>query len=88
MGWFSSFFQSVFSPFFPKPPSPPKSKPKSTPTPTPTPTPIDIPTGITMGGYGGQTIMTGSMGIEEEANVAQTVLGGSKKGKAKTGAYA
>jgi len=87
MGWFSSFFQSIFSPFFPKPPSP---KPKPTPTPT-TPTPIapmDIPTGITMGGYGGQTIMTGATGVEEEANVAQTVLGGSKKGKAKTGAYA
>ena len=82
MGWFSNFFQSVFSPFFPKPPSPPKPKPK--PTPTPTPSPIDIPT---MGGYGGQTIMTGATGVEEEANVAQTVLGGSKKGKAKTGAY-
>ena len=82
MSWFSSFVQSMFSPFFPKPPSPPKPKPK--PTPTPTPSPIDIPT---MGGYGGQTIMTGSMGIEEEANVAQTVFGGSKKGKAKTGAY-
>ena len=86
MGWFSSFFQSIFSPFFPKPPSPPKPKP--TPTPTPTPSPIDIPSGITMGGYGGQTIMTGATGVEEEANVAQTILGGSKKGKAKTGAYA
>jgi hypothetical protein len=41
-----------------------------------------------MGGYGGSTIMTGATGVEEEANVAQTVLGGSKKGKAKTGAYA
>ena len=82
MSWFSSFVQSIFSPFFPKPPSPPKPKPK--PTPTPTPSPIDIPT---MGGYGGQTIMTGATGVEEEANVAQTVLGGSKKGKAKTGAY-
>ena len=83
MGWFSNFFQSVFSPFFPKPPSPPKPKPKPKPTPTPTPTPIDIPTGD----YGGQTIMTGSAGIEEEANVAQTVLGGAKKGKNKMGVY-
>ena len=88
MGWISSLITSIFSPFFPKPPSPPKPKPKPTPTPTPTPSPIDIPSGITMGGYGGQTIMTGATGVEEEANVAQTVLGGSKKGKAKTGAYA
>jgi hypothetical protein len=88
MGWFSSFFQSIFKPFFPKSPSPPKPKPTPTPTPTPTPSPIDIPSGITMGGYGGQTIMTGATGVEEEANVAQTILGGSKKGKAKTGAYA
>ena len=70
--------------WFPKP----KPKPMPTPTPTtPTPSPIDIPSGITMGGYGGSTIMTGATGVEEEANVAQTVLGGSKKGKAKTGAY-
>lgn len=71
--------------WFPKP----KPRPMPTPTPTtPTPSPIDIPSGITMGGYGGSTIMTGATGVEEEANVAQTVLGGSKKGKAKTGAYA
>ena len=78
MGFFSNFFKSKIQP------SPPKPKP----TPTPTPSPIDIPTGITMGGYGGQTIMTGATGVEEEANVAQTVLGGSKKGKTKLGVYA
>ena len=58
--------------------------PTPTPTPTPTPSPIDIPT---MGGYGGLTIMTGATGVEEEANVAQTVLGGSRKGKNKLGVY-
>ena len=73
--------------WFPKPKPRPMPTPTPTPT-TPTPSPIDIPTGITMGGYGGQTIMTGATGVEEEANVAQTVLGGSKKGKNKMGVYA
>tara|TARA_R100000687_G_C6440105_1_gene160096 strand:- start:1060 stop:1302 length:243 start_codon:yes stop_codon:yes gene_type:complete len=80
MGFFSSFFQSKLQP------SPPKPKP--TQTQTQTLSPIDIPTGISTGGYGGQTIMTGATGVEQEANVAQTLLGGSRKGKAKTGAYA
>ena len=31
--------------------------------------------------------MTGATGVEEEANVAQTVLGGSRKGKNKLGVY-
>ena len=33
--------------------------------------------------YGGQTIMTGSAGIEEEANVQKTVLGGGTTKKKK-----
>ena len=72
--------------WFPKPkPSPP---PPPASAPTPTPTVASVPsTAFTIGGYGGSTIMTGATGVEEEANVAQTVLGGSKKGKAKTGAY-
>jgi len=70
--------------WFPKPK--PKPMPKPTPS-TPVSTPIDIPTGITVGGHGGQTILTSSMGIEQEANVAQTVLGGAKKGKNKMGVY-
>ena len=32
-------------------------------------------------GYGGSTIMTGSSGVEEEANVSKTVLGGNVKKK-------
>ena len=32
--------------------------------------------------------MTGATGVEQEANVAQTVLGGSTKGKNKMGVYA
>ena len=32
-------------------------------------------------GYGGSTIMTGSEGLEEEANVSKTVLGGNVKKK-------
>ena len=31
------------------------------------------------GSYGGQTIMTGSTGVEDEANVQKTVLGGATK---------
>lgn len=31
------------------------------------------------GAYGGQTIMTGSSGVEDEANVQKTVLGGAAK---------
>ena len=70
--------------WFPKPK--PKPMPKPTPIPsTPVSTPIDIPKGIS--GHGGQTILTSSMGIEQEANVAQTVLGGAKKGKNKMGVY-
>ena len=34
--------------------------------------------GATLGaGYGGSTMMTGAGGVEEEANVAKTVLGGA-----------
>ena len=71
----------VIKKWFPKPKSPVIAPP---PTPVaPTPTPIDIPTS----GYGGSTIMTGSTGVEQEANVAQTLLGGSPKGKNKMGVY-
>ncbi|BAQ85934.1 hypothetical protein [uncultured Mediterranean phage uvMED] len=35
-------------------------------------------------GYGGSTIMTGSEGVEEEANVSKTVLGGNVKKKKTT----
>ena len=70
--------------WFPKP----KPSPPPPPAAAPTPTVASVPsTAFTIGGYGGQTIMTGSMGIEEEANVAQTVLGGGK-GKKKLGVYA
>ena len=37
--------------------------------------------GATLGaGYGGSTMMTGASGVEEEANVAKTVLGGASQG--------
>tara|TARA_Y100000768_G_scaffold205700_1_gene154980 strand:- start:690 stop:953 length:264 start_codon:yes stop_codon:yes gene_type:complete len=35
------------------------------------------------GAYGGQTIMTGSSGVEDEANVQKTVLGGGTTKKKK-----
>jgi hypothetical protein len=31
------------------------------------------------GAYGGQTIMTGASGVEDEANVQKTVLGGAAR---------
>jgi hypothetical protein len=34
-------------------------------------------------GYGGSTIMSSASGVEEEANVAKTVLGGGRKRKIK-----
>lgn len=37
--------------------------------------------GATLGaGYGSSTMMTGASGVEEEANVAKTVLGGASTG--------
>ena len=74
--------------WFPKPKPAPPPPPPAAPTPIPTTPVASVPsTAFTIGGYGGSTIMTGSMGIEEEANVAQTVLGGGK-GKKKLGVYA
>tara|TARA_B100000424_G_C22890484_1_gene473686 strand:- start:13 stop:279 length:267 start_codon:yes stop_codon:yes gene_type:complete len=35
------------------------------------------------GAYGGQTIMTGSSGVEDEANIQKTVLGGGTTKKKK-----
>ena len=35
------------------------------------------------GAYGGQTIMTGASGVEDEANVQKTVLGGGTSKKKK-----
>tara|TARA_B100000519_G_C14107306_1_gene374018 strand:+ start:421 stop:687 length:267 start_codon:yes stop_codon:yes gene_type:complete len=35
------------------------------------------------GSYGGQTIMTGASGVEDEANVQKTVLGGGTTKKKK-----
>ena len=35
------------------------------------------------GSYGGQTIMTGASGVEDEANTQKTILGGGKKKKVK-----
>ena len=52
------------------------------------PAPTDAKTSSVMaaskaGSYGGQTIMTGASGVEDEANVQKTILGGGKKKKVK-----
>ncbi len=50
---------------------------------------VDAPTKVSKrqtlasSGHGGSTIMTGSEGIEDEANVAKTALGTGKKKKVK-----
>ena len=53
------------------------------------PVQADVPTKVSKrqtlasSGHGGSTIMTGSEGIEDEANVAKTALGMGKKKKVK-----
>ena len=52
------------------------------------PAPTDAKTSSAMaaskaGSYGGQTIMTGASGVEDEANVQKTILGGGKNKKIK-----
>jgi len=47
------------------------------------PTKVNKRQTLAASGHGGSTIMTGSEGLEEEANVAKTALGMGKKKKIK-----
>tara|TARA_B100000035_G_C20866531_1_gene494200 strand:- start:59 stop:316 length:258 start_codon:yes stop_codon:yes gene_type:complete len=63
-------------------------QPAQTQAPVDAPAPTDAKTSSAMaaskaGSYGGQTIMTGASGVEDEANVQKTILGGGKKKKIK-----
>ena len=63
-------------------------QPAQTQAPVDAPAPTDAKTSSAMaaskaGSYGGQTIMTGASGVEDEANVQKTILGGGKKKKVK-----
>jgi hypothetical protein len=50
---------------------------------TPTSSKVDKRSTLAASGHGGSTIMTGSEGLEEEANVQTTALGMGKKKKIK-----
>ena len=65
-----------------------QQQPAQTQAPVDAPAPTDAKTSSAMaaskaGSYGGQTIMTGASGVEDEANVQKTILGGGKKKKVK-----
>ena len=64
-------------------PAPQPATPAQTTTPT---TPAKTASAMAQtnaGAYGGSTIMTGASGVEDEANVSKTILGGGKKKKVK-----
>ena len=50
---------------------------------TPTSSKVDKRSNLAASGHGGSTIMTGSEGLEDEANVQKTALGMGKKKKVK-----
>ena len=51
------------------------------PAQTATPTKVTKRTTLAKSGYGGSTVMTGSEGVEDEANLSKAVLGGNLKRK-------
>ena len=57
----------------------PKDKANAVAQPQTSANAVAQPQTLAASGYGGSTIMTGSSGVEEEANVSQTLLGGKKK---------
>lgn len=63
-------------------PAPQPATPAQTTTTTPAKTSSAMAAN-NAGAYGGSTIMTGASGVEDEANVAKTILGGGKKKKVK-----
>ena len=63
-------------------PAPQPATPAQTTTTTPAKTSSAMAAN-NAGVYGGSTIMTGASGVEDEANVSKTILGGGKKKKVK-----
>ena len=61
-------------------PAPAPTAPQTAPT---QPKTVGAMAASNAGAYGGQTIMTGSSGVEDEANVQKTVLGGGTTKKKK-----
>ena len=59
----------------------PKDKANAVAQPQTSANAVAQPQTLAASGYGSSTIMTGSSGVEEEANVSQTLLGGNVKKK-------
>ena len=77
MGGVSRVIKSVFT--APKAPAPVQvAQPQTAPEPKVQPE-TQMKAKMVGAGYGGQTILSGATGVEEEANIAKTVLGGGKK---------
>ena len=76
------FIRAVSKAIFGSPSQPPVVQTVQTPV-AQTPEPTDKTTRQKLmgSGYGGQTIMTSASGVEDEANVQKTILGGGKKRK-------
>ena len=76
------FVRAVSKAIFGSPSQPPVVQQAQTPV-AQTPEPSDKTTRQKLmgSGYGGQTIMTSASGVEDEANVQKTILGGGKKRK-------
>jgi hypothetical protein len=74
--------RSIARAVFGSPSQPPVVQPVQTPV-AQTPEPTDKTTRQKLmgSGYGGQTIMTSASGVEDEANVQKTILGGGRKRK-------
>ena len=79
MGGVSRVIKSVFT--APKTPAPVQvAQPQTAPEPKTQVQPeTQMKAKMVGAGYGGQTILSGATGVEEEANIAKTVLGGGKK---------
>ena len=76
------FVRAIAKAVFGSPSQPPVVQQVQTPV-AQTPEPTDKTTRQKLmgSGYGGQTIMTSASGVEDEANVQKTILGGGKKRK-------
>ena len=86
MGGFVRAIRRVFSrpaPVVIQQPAPQPAPTAPQTAPATQPKPAGAMAASNTGAYGGQTIMTGSSGVEDEANVQKTVLGGGTTKKKK-----
>ena len=79
MGGAVKIIKSVFS--SPKPAPVQVVQPQTEPKAEPAQEMAQTKSKLKGSGYGGQTIMTSAAGVEDEANVQKTILGGGRKRK-------